>query len=97
MARITKADVEYVAELARIALDEDEKELFVDQLGQILAYAQELAEVSTDNIEPTAHAVPMRNVFRSDRARPSLPTEKVFANAPREQDGHFYVPRILEE
>lgn len=97
MARITKQDVEYVAELARLALDEDEKELLVDQLDQILAYAEELAEAATDDVEPTAHAVPMRNVFRPDEARPSLPKEKVFANAPLEQSGHFRVPRILEE
>ena len=55
MARITKADVEYVAELARIALDEDEKELFVDQLGQILAYAQELAEVGMPELQKRGH------------------------------------------
>jgi len=97
MARITKADVERVADLARLALDEDEKELFVDQLGQILAYAEELARVPTDGVEPTAHAVPVKNVFRPDEARPSLPVEKALANAPRRHDDLFYVPRILEE
>lgn len=96
MARITKADVERVAELARLALGEEEIELFVDQLGELLAHADKLAEAPTEGVEPTAHAVPVQNVFRPDRERPSLPVEKVFANAPREQEGHFYVPRILE-
>jgi len=97
MARITERDVEHVAELARLSLDEREKALFVDQLGQILAYAEELAKVPTDGVEPTAHAVPLRNVFRRDEVKPSLPRDLVFANAPIEQDGHFKVPRILEE
>lgn len=97
MAEIERKDVEYVAELARLALNESEKELFQSQLGQILEYADVLADVDTEGVEPMAHAVPVHNVLRGDRARPSLSKEKVLKNAPDEQDGFFKVPRILEE
>lgn len=97
MARIEREEVERVAELARLALSEDEKELFCEQLGQILEYARELARVNTEGVEPTVHAVQLQNVFRADVNRPSLPKEQVLANAPEVQDGYFRVPRILEE
>lgn len=97
MATIERKDVERVAELARIALDEEEIDLFAEQLGQVLAMARALAEAPTDGVEPTAHVVPLANVTRPDRARPSLPKEKVLANAPDVQDGYFRVPKILED
>ncbi len=97
MAAIERKDVEYVADLARLALDEEEKALFQTQLGQILEYAEALAEVETEGVEPTAHAVPLQNVLREDVARPSLPKEDVLKNAPDQRDGFFIVPRILEE
>lgn len=94
---ITRKQVEYVADLARLALDEEEKELFAAQLGQILEYAKAIESLDTDGVEPMAHAVPLRNVVRPDVVRPSLAKEKVLQNAPQEQDGFFRVPRILEE
>ena len=97
VAGIERSDVEYVAELARLALDEEEKDRFVAQLGQILDYARDLAGVDTEGVEPTVHAVPLHNVVRRDEVRPSLAKEKVLQNAPQEQDGFFRVPRILEE
>lgn len=97
MASIERKDVEYVADLARLALNDEEKSLFVEQLGQILEYAEALSEVPTDGVEPTAHAVPVQNVLRDDEDRPSWPKEQILANAPHEQDGYFRVPRILEE
>ena len=97
MALIDEKDVAYVADLARLALSDEERALFVDQLGQILEYAQALARVDTEGVEPTVHAVPLQNVLRADRTRPSLPKELVLANAPDVQDGCFRVPRILEE
>jgi len=97
VARIDREEVERVAELARLALDDEEKELFCEQLGQILEYARELAAVDTEGVEPTVHAVELHNVLRADVVRPSLPREEVLANAPEVQDGYFRVPRILEE
>lgn len=97
MAIIDRKDVEHVARLARLALTEEEKELFQKQLGAILEHAQALAEVDTEGVEPTAYAIYLTNVLRADAVRPSMPREKVLANAPKATDGYFHVPRILEE
>lgn len=97
MATIDREVVERVAEMARLALTEEEIELFRAQLGSILEYAKAVDELDTEGVEPTAHAVALQNVLRDDVARPSLPKEAVLGNAPEAQDGCFRVPRIMEE
>jgi aspartyl-tRNA(Asn)/glutamyl-tRNA(Gln) amidotransferase subunit C len=93
---ISNKDVEHVANLARLNLTDGEKEVFTEQLNAILKYAEKLNELNTDHVEPTSHAIPLANVLRDDEVRPSLPTERVFANAPDEEDGQFKVPAVLE-
>jgi aspartyl-tRNA(Asn)/glutamyl-tRNA(Gln) amidotransferase subunit C len=95
--KITLAEVEHVARLARLALDADEKERMRSQLDAILGYVEQLRRVDTDGVEPTAHVLPLVNVLREDEVRPSYPFEAMLANAPDAQDGQFRVPRILEE
>ena len=95
--KITLAEVEHVARLARLALDADEKERMRSQLDAILGYVEQLRRVDTDGVEPTAHVLPLVNVLRDDEVRPSYPVEAMLANAPDAQDGQFRVPRILEE
>ena len=95
--KITLAEVEHVARLARLALDADEKERMRSQLDAILGYVEQLRGVNTDGVEPTAHVLPLVNVLRDDEVRPSYPVEAMLANAPDAQDGQFRVPRILEE
>ena len=95
--KITLAEVEHVARLARLALDADEKERMRSQLDAILGYVEQLRRVNTDGVEPTAHVLPLINVLRDDEVRPSYPVEAMLANAPDAQDGQFRVPRILEE
>jgi aspartyl-tRNA(Asn)/glutamyl-tRNA(Gln) amidotransferase subunit C len=94
---ITREDVEHVAELARLALTAAEKEQFIVQLNDILTYFEKLNELDTSDIEPTAHVLPMSNVFRDDEVRPSLDRAKVLHNAPEESHFFFKVPRIIEE
>ncbi|MNJ38522.1 Aspartyl/glutamyl-tRNA(Asn/Gln) amidotransferase subunit C [compost metagenome] len=89
-------DVEYVAKLARLNLTDDEREKFTKQLGAILQYADKLNELNTDDIEPTTHVLPLINVMREDVVKESLSQEKVFRNAPEEEDGQFKVPAVLE-
>ncbi|EPY11517.1 MULTISPECIES: Asp-tRNA(Asn)/Glu-tRNA(Gln) amidotransferase subunit GatC [Paenibacillus] len=89
-------DVEHVAKLARLDLSNEEKERYTEQLNAILKYAEKLNELNTDDVTPTTHVLPIRNVMREDEARPSLPIEKVMANAPEEEDGQFKVPAVLE-
>lgn len=94
---ITKQTVEHVAKLARLAITEAEKEAFSRQLSDILAYVEKLNELKTEGVEPTATVLGQTNVFREDKARPSLPVEKVLANAPESAEGFFVVPKIIED
>jgi aspartyl-tRNA(Asn)/glutamyl-tRNA(Gln) amidotransferase subunit C len=93
---ITIKDVEHVAKLARLVLNESEKQQFTGQLNAILKYAEQLEQLNTDDVLPTSHAMPLVNVMRKDEAKPSLPLEKVLLNAPDEEDGQFKVPAVLE-
>jgi aspartyl-tRNA(Asn)/glutamyl-tRNA(Gln) amidotransferase subunit C len=92
---IERKDVEYVAWLARLELSEEEKERFTRQLGQVLEHAEKIKSLDTEDVEPTSHAVPLKNVMRSDEVRPCLSQEEALSNAPRAQDGYFAVPRII--
>jgi aspartyl-tRNA(Asn)/glutamyl-tRNA(Gln) amidotransferase subunit C len=89
-------DVKYVAHLARIALTDDEREKFGAQLSNILGYIEKLNQLDVSGIEPTAHAVPLVNVFRPDEVRPSLPNAEALRNAPAGANGLFMVPKIVE-
>ncbi len=94
---ISKEQVEHVARLARLEVSEDEKAMFARQLSGILTYMDQLKELDTKGVEPTATVLPTDNVFRDDDVRPSLPQEKALANAPDQADGFFRVPKILED
>jgi aspartyl-tRNA(Asn)/glutamyl-tRNA(Gln) amidotransferase subunit C len=94
---ITRDEVAHLAQLARLAVTEDELDLFAGQLDQILTAVARVAEVAADDIRPTSHAVPLENVYRPDEVRPSLPREAVLAGAPAVEDDKFRVPRILGE
>lgn len=92
---ITIKDVEHVAMLARLELTDVEKEKFTDQLNAILGYADLLNKLDTTGVEPTAHPLPLKNVFREDEVRKSLSNEAATQNAPEEDNGYFKVPRIV--
>jgi aspartyl-tRNA(Asn)/glutamyl-tRNA(Gln) amidotransferase subunit C len=96
-ARITRADVEHVAQLARLALTEAEIVSLTDELGAIVDYAAQVSALDTNDVPPTAHPLPVVNVFRPDVARPGLPRDEVLAAAPEAQEKRFRVPRILGE
>jgi aspartyl-tRNA(Asn)/glutamyl-tRNA(Gln) amidotransferase subunit C len=96
MSRLTRADVEHVAQLARLALTEEEIEHFTEQLGVILDHSAQVAALDTRDVPPTAHPLPLVNVLRADAVRPSLPRDEVLAMAPATEDGRFRVPRILD-
>jgi aspartyl-tRNA(Asn)/glutamyl-tRNA(Gln) amidotransferase subunit C len=95
--RITPAQVEHVARLARLALSPADAERMRSELDAILAYIATLEALPTEGVEPTAHAVPLTNVMREDEARPSLPQAEMLANAPDPSGELFRVPRILED
>ena len=89
-------DIEHVARLARLALTDGEKEQLRTQLAVILEHAATVGEVATDDVEPTAYAIPRANVYRDDVPEPSLPQAEALANAPEHEDGRFKVVRIVE-
>ncbi len=94
--KITTAEVEHVARLARLELSEAEKETLTGQMDAILAYVEKLNELDTAHVVPTAHAVPMENAFREDVVRPSIGVENALANAPARAEGFFRVPKVIE-
>jgi len=97
MPAITPDEVRHVARLARLELSEEEVARLTQQLGEILPAARRLQELDTEGVDPTFYPLPLRNVFRPDEVRPSLPRERVLQNAPEVEADMFRVPRIIEE
>jgi aspartyl-tRNA(Asn)/glutamyl-tRNA(Gln) amidotransferase subunit C len=95
MTRISKEQVKHVANLARLAITEEETEKFTKQLDAIISFAEQLNELNTENVEPTYHVLDMKNVLREDKAQKGLPLEEVLRNAPLHQDGQIKVPSIM--
>lgn len=94
---ISKKEVIHVANLAKLALSEDEEQLYTEQLAAILDHARDIMALDTSIVEPTAHPLEIKNVFRPDEELPSLNREEVLSQAPAYEDGKFRVPRILGE
>ena len=94
--KISRKEVEHVAVLARLALKEEELDQLTGQMDQILAYVDKLNELNTDNIVPTAHAVPVENAFRDDVVKDSIGIKKALQNAPDPANDCFRVPKVIE-
>jgi aspartyl-tRNA(Asn)/glutamyl-tRNA(Gln) amidotransferase subunit C len=92
---ITIEQVEHIAKLARLELDRAELERMARELGAILEYIEQLRQLDTSEVEPTAHVLDLAGVVRADQVRPSLPAERVLEAAPDQGERHFRVPRIL--
>ena len=96
-ARITRAEVVHVARLARLALTDEELESLTNDLGAILDNAARVSALDTEGVPPTAHPLPLTNVFRPDVPRPCVDRDEVLSQAPATEDDRFRVPRILGE
>lgn len=94
--KVTKADLDNVAVLSRLKIDDADTDKYLGQLDNFLTYVDNLAAVDTTDVKPTTYALPMENVFRADEVKESLPRELALANAPVQEDGYFKVPRVLE-
>jgi aspartyl-tRNA(Asn)/glutamyl-tRNA(Gln) amidotransferase subunit C len=97
MPSISRDEVAHLARLARLAVTDDELDLFAGQLDAILNAVAQVSEVSQQDVPPTSHAVPLTNVFREDVVRPCLTQQQALAGAPAAEEGRFRVPRILGE
>jgi aspartyl-tRNA(Asn)/glutamyl-tRNA(Gln) amidotransferase subunit C len=95
--RISRDDVAHLAQLARLAVTDDELDIFAQQLDVILGSVARVSEVAAADIPPTTHAVPLTNVFRPDVVTPCLDRDVVLSQAPSVEDHKFRVPRILTE
>jgi aspartyl-tRNA(Asn)/glutamyl-tRNA(Gln) amidotransferase subunit C len=94
-SRISISDVGHVARLARLQLTDDELERFTGQLSAVLEHARDVEALDTAGVPPTAHPLPLANVFRDDVVIPCLDREEVLAEAPDVESDRFRVPRIL--
>jgi aspartyl-tRNA(Asn)/glutamyl-tRNA(Gln) amidotransferase subunit C len=92
MATITRDDVLHVANLARLALTDEEVERFGEQLNVILEAVGKVAELDLEDVEPTSHPLALVNVWADDEPRPCLPLDVALANAPEREDDAFRVP-----
>ena len=93
---VDRDTVAHVAGLAHIDLSPEELSEFVHELSSIVDHIQRLGELDTSSVPPTAHAIPLDNVWREDVVEPSWHPEAVLANAPRRVDDLFEVPAILD-
>lgn len=92
---ITKKDVDHVALLGRLALTEQERDMYTRQLNDILEHFQTLERLDTDKVQPTAHVLPLKNVFREDWVGRHISREEALANCPDREESFFKVPKIV--
>ena len=89
-------DVAKVALLARFGIEPNDLATFTAQINSIVDYVAQLQELDTTDVEPLAHGIELRNVFRDDVRGPALDREKALANAPQRNQSSFLVPAVLE-
>jgi len=93
--RLSREKVERIAELARLALSDEEVVLYQEQLSAILEYFERLQELDTEAIPPTATVLPLRSVMRADEPHLPFSREDILANAPAAEEGCFKVSAVL--
>ena len=89
-------DIQKIATLSRLNLTPEEAALYETQLGKILDYMDVLGRYDLAGVEPTAQAMPVHNVIRTDEYRPSFPPEVALSNAPKSSHGQFQIPKVVE-
>jgi aspartyl-tRNA(Asn)/glutamyl-tRNA(Gln) amidotransferase subunit C len=94
--KISRAEVEHVSRLARLTLTDRELDAMQDEMDKFLGYVEQLNQLDTEGIVPTAHVVPMENAFRKDEVQPGFTREQALANAPEPDPAGFRVPRVIE-
>lgn len=94
---LTLQDVEKIAGLARLALTDEEKQRYLEQLSAILDYAERLNELDTADVPPTASVLDLHSVMREDVVEPSLTIEDVLYNASQQSQNQFKIQAVLDE
>ena len=93
--KVSKDEVLYTANLAKLKINENEIDSFIEQMTQYLSYANNLSEVNTDDIDPLSHVLEIENVLREDVVKEGLNIEEALKNAPEKEDRCFKVPKML--
>jgi aspartyl-tRNA(Asn)/glutamyl-tRNA(Gln) amidotransferase subunit C len=94
--KIDRKTIEYIANLSRIDLSNQEKEIFIHQLSDILVYIDKLNQLNTQDVKPMAYSINTTNVLRDDKLEPPLSREDVLVNAPSAMGVFFKVPKVIE-
>ena len=94
---LTRQEVEKIAQLARLALTEEQKAAYQRQLSAVLDYAAMLDELDLNGIDPTAHALARENVMRDDVKEPGLSLEDVLFNSARHAQDQFLIQSVFED
>ena len=97
MSEDAPMDIDYVANLARIELSDEEKTTYQRQLGDVLTYFEKLQELEVDGVEPTAHAFPRHNVWDQDESKQGFSASEALKNAPQSRQDQVVVPKVIEE
>lgn len=94
--KLSKNQVEHIANLSRIELTDDEKEKFQSQLSDILDYVEQLSEVNTEKASPLSQVTGLPNVFRPDKSESFGLEKELIEQAPKQEEGYIRVKRVLE-
>ncbi len=95
--KIDEQQVRHIAMLSRLELSDEEAATFSEQLSEIVAYVEQLNELDTADVEPTAHPLPLRNVLRDDEPNEPLPVDAALANAPQRINSFYKTPKVIEQ
>ena len=93
---ITPELIDYLSELSRLRLPEEEKAAMTTELERILAYMDTLNQLDTKDVEPMSHVFPVKNVMRPDTVEPPADRAELLANAPVPDQEAFLVPKTVE-
>ena len=97
MAKLSTEEVKHIAKLSRLQLGDEETAKYQEQLSSVLSYVEQLGEVNTDNVEPTANVTGLSNIERQDKVEPSgITHDDISKNAPEFKDGFFVVPGVFD-
>ncbi len=94
--KISRDEIYHIADLAYLYLDNEQAEGLASNLSEIIGYVEKLNELSTENVEPMMHAVPMENILREDEVQITITKEDALHCAPLHDGEYFLVPKILE-
>lgn len=92
---ITTQDVENIALLARLEIQQEEINAYQNELSKILDFVDKIKQLNLQSIEPTSHILNIQNIFREDTTKNSFEREKVLQNAPQQKDGFIVVPKVI--